>query len=377
MRLTGLVLFLLVSVGCNRSPKARAGFDQFAVVGNSVVLDASKSKDPDGDSLDMRWVLPDEVSLVSEDGARVTVVPEQPGEFEVVLRVSDGNATDTDRVVVRADDEPHLLIGSCGPDGFPLLEFDLGLNFVREFARFEGEGWATAARRAPDGSVLVLSYHHSSIDSGPCPYSVSRYSSGGQLAEVVLPRGVCEETLLRGVFDTGSAVLVIGYDGDLRSISEEGTTHMPLQVPGLLVWDVLAVDDSLIASWHFPGEENMGVAEFDLDGSMTALLLSSAEVLYPARLALLASDSFAVMAEPKGKIASLAGGTVQGEFEADVGTSSLGCGEMAARGVVQTPDGRIWAGDVNGVSITSAAGVPLGTMPVPGVAGPVAVTAIH
>ena len=96
----------------NRSPTARAGLDRVILPGESVVLDASLSTDPDGDTLSYVWDVDDSVDsngdgIYDNDPDLVGMVVEHTypwtdttRTYRVTLNVSDGKRYDKDTVLV-------------------------------------------------------------------------------------------------------------------------------------------------------------------------------------------------------------------------------------------------------------------------------------
>ncbi|MBU1017577.1 PKD domain-containing protein, partial [Patescibacteria group bacterium] len=129
IRSIGAILFIaLLAVGCsaevtgpNRAPHAEAGADQVTEVGRPVLLDGSKSWDPDGDPINHTWDLvaaPDGAitSALTTHGETATLNPPVPGVWLVRLVVTDG----------KLDSEPDIVqvrvMKSCtdeGPYGDP------------------------------------------------------------------------------------------------------------------------------------------------------------------------------------------------------------------------------------------------------------------
>lgn len=129
----------------NRPPVADAGVDLAARPGDVVRLDGSRSYDPDGDLIELRWSFRQRpvgsTALLDDDAAvlpRFTV--DRPGDFELELEVYDGlcwSAADSVRVstgnlapvadagsdrVARPGDRVRLDgTGSFDPDGDPIL----------------------------------------------------------------------------------------------------------------------------------------------------------------------------------------------------------------------------------------------------------------
>ena len=105
-----LMLFLIPTLlqACgNAWPVANAGEDSVAAIGDTVTLDGSASRDPNGDTLTFTWAMTSRptdslAELSTTSGKTTTFVPDQIGEYIITLRVSDGEDFSTDTVTVRA-----------------------------------------------------------------------------------------------------------------------------------------------------------------------------------------------------------------------------------------------------------------------------------
>jgi len=90
----------------NTPPVARAGRDQTAAVGSTVVLDGGASSDSDGDQLQYHWSVrsgPSGSSALLSEALTVnpTFSPDLPGTYVLDLLVGDGDASSyADRVVI-------------------------------------------------------------------------------------------------------------------------------------------------------------------------------------------------------------------------------------------------------------------------------------
>jgi hypothetical protein len=81
-------------------PVADAGPDITVAYGQEAVLDGSGSSD-DKTIKEWVWEITEGVNVTFRNGERVTYIFERPGEYQVVLKVTDGSGgTDTDLVVV-------------------------------------------------------------------------------------------------------------------------------------------------------------------------------------------------------------------------------------------------------------------------------------
>jgi RHS repeat-associated protein len=94
-----------ICVPVNRSPLAEAGFPQTAPVGTTIHLDGTGSSDPDGDLLSFQWSLVSQptgstATLTDATTATPSFTIDQPGNYTVALRVSDGQVSSTPDTVV-------------------------------------------------------------------------------------------------------------------------------------------------------------------------------------------------------------------------------------------------------------------------------------
>jgi hypothetical protein len=121
--------------GPNRPPVAEAGFDQVVEPYIMVVLDGSKSYDPDGDAINYQWKLlnrPGQGSAVLKNSRRMMTCqmsPDAPGTWMIGLTVSDGKLTsvrDVVRVEVREMAAP------------PIVKPDFDIKNIRVLAKTIG-----------------------------------------------------------------------------------------------------------------------------------------------------------------------------------------------------------------------------------------------
>lgn len=95
-----------VSLKSNRAPVADAGKDQKVNEGDQVVLDGSKSSDPDGDKLTYEWkqISGLAVSIKYNNEAQATFVAPSVSEIKTLkfqLTISDGEISKTDTVEIK------------------------------------------------------------------------------------------------------------------------------------------------------------------------------------------------------------------------------------------------------------------------------------
>lgn len=121
---------ITVSPRANRPPSADAGPDQTVRVGETVQLDGSRSRDPDGDPLSFHWRFRSrpsgsQATLSDPTSARTTFVADAAGQYLVELTVDDGRGgADSDTVTITAESPPP-------PPPEPVLEVtptELGLS---------------------------------------------------------------------------------------------------------------------------------------------------------------------------------------------------------------------------------------------------------
>jgi|GEM_PF-4326061 len=111
----GLLLFMLASCGeddsmANQRPIANAGNNQRVEISTRVVLDGSRSSDPDQDRLSYQWTQRSgqTVELMDTTGEMVTfIAPSKPGKLVFELVTSDGTAFSApDRVEIQVYQPP-------------------------------------------------------------------------------------------------------------------------------------------------------------------------------------------------------------------------------------------------------------------------------
>jgi hypothetical protein len=112
----------VVASNPNGVPVANAGPDQSVSVGDTVQLNGSSSRDPDGDALNFEWTLLSKPSgsaaaLDDPTSSLPRFVADQPGAYEVQLVVDDGDsesAPDRVRITAASQDDGDCL--SCAAE---------------------------------------------------------------------------------------------------------------------------------------------------------------------------------------------------------------------------------------------------------------------
>lgn len=145
----------------NQPPVARAGEDVTAVAGQPLILDASASSDPDGDSLvfDWQWLaMPAQsgVEFTHIDSVRTSFTPDLEGLYTVILRVSDNIATSADTLYVTSLKPNGGPIANAGNDG----QANLGVQYQLTGSGTDPDNdaltyqWTVVTKPAGSGVVL-------------------------------------------------------------------------------------------------------------------------------------------------------------------------------------------------------------------------------
>ncbi|MGQ9602118.1 MAG: PKD domain-containing protein [Candidatus Bipolaricaulia bacterium] len=153
----------------NTPPVADAGPDQEVIVGATVQLDGTGSKDPDGDPLNFKWEIIAKptgsvATLSNPKVARPTFVADKAGDYTVKLTVDDGRGgSDTAQVkitAVEAPPPPGRLKGDVDLDGdVDIIDAKLTAEFIVGLTDLSAEQrWAADVRepcRPPDKNIDV------------------------------------------------------------------------------------------------------------------------------------------------------------------------------------------------------------------------------
>ncbi|GAB3694352.1 hypothetical protein GCM10027592_15180 [Spirosoma flavus] len=117
-----ILALLLVVTGCKKpivdpvdTLVANAGPDQAVQVGQPATLDGTASRDPQAKPLTYQWMIvrkpvKSAVTLTTVNTARLTFTPDEVGEYEFALTVSNGMASQSDNVLVLASVAQPLTI---------------------------------------------------------------------------------------------------------------------------------------------------------------------------------------------------------------------------------------------------------------------------
>lgn len=104
------------AVSNNNPPVADAGENIRAYVGDDVVLDASRSYDPDLDALTFAWsqVSGATVQIHNASSIRAYFTPTTSGTYTFKVSVSDGQVSSTDTVTVTVDNANQVPVANAG-----------------------------------------------------------------------------------------------------------------------------------------------------------------------------------------------------------------------------------------------------------------------
>ncbi|UZS00114.1 PKD domain-containing protein [Chondrinema litorale] len=147
----------------NNPPVADAGEDQIVVLpNNSISIDGSESRDPDGDGLTYKWEKTsgsDGITLLNTTSAILQVNDLSEGEYEFMLTVTDDkNTTEIDlvKITVLAESVNELPIANAGSNTsytLPIAEILLdGSGSSDSDGEITGYKWMVSS--APTGYVL-------------------------------------------------------------------------------------------------------------------------------------------------------------------------------------------------------------------------------
>lgn len=202
----------------NAAPTADAGPHQTVPLQTSVTLDASGSKDPDGDPLTFRWRLTSKpegsaANLSSDTAVHPTFVTDIAGDYVVTLVVNDGKVDSQSATVTITASTPSLSLYSVGGGLFNQTE-----TLVR---------WPYASSGAYSANVTC-------VGTGcETTYSVGKYklvASGGQsytitnLSAQNLTTGSTIQPLFAGLLDNQVIASGQGVVFELRSPFTKGST---------------------------------------------------------------------------------------------------------------------------------------------------------
>jgi hypothetical protein len=164
--------------GSNERPLADAGLDQRVAAGETVRLDATGSRDPDGNVTGYDW------SIETPSGGTITpdcrtcgttsFSPDTPGRYNVTVTVTDDDgAAAADTLYVEVDAAPGPSVSLSGPTdptversgGEPSGEATYVANVSRgghpiDYVEWQADGEQTVQRSVDDSGVDSISYVH-------------------------------------------------------------------------------------------------------------------------------------------------------------------------------------------------------------------------
>ncbi len=141
----------------NQPPTADAGADRTVRVGETVVLDGSRSRDPEGQPLRYQWRIVSApagstATLSGGDTVKATFVPDLAGVYIIELVVKDsGGATGVDQVQITAEEAPPPPTrkkGDVDNDGdVDLIDAKLAAEFIVGLRDLDAQSrWAADVR---------------------------------------------------------------------------------------------------------------------------------------------------------------------------------------------------------------------------------------
>ncbi|PJA25353.1 MAG: hypothetical protein COX57_03795 [Alphaproteobacteria bacterium CG_4_10_14_0_2_um_filter_63_37] len=255
----------------NRAPTARGLITQNAFAGDTIYLDGSGSRDPDGDRLTYRWQLtarpdPSGAALSDSTAAAPDFTADLPGDYEATLTVSDGQAQASTTVHVTV--LPSL---SAKLENGPLarllvwLPQDSGPESNHEGEHHHGDAPAVSPHRALLEGLLASWGWSATVVSDATAF-LQGLEGGGYAAYALLgdvaPDGTTLK-LLSAAVERGEGLLVAGGDGDgleavlgiqtqganrafgvsldAGSLSDGGSVALADSLPGILTQPITAL----------------------------------------------------------------------------------------------------------------------------------------
>lgn len=268
----------------NRPPTANAGRDRGQRLGEEVVLDGSLSSDPDGDELSFAWRMlskPEASIAELEDADQMIArfIPDEEGNYEIELEVSDGEFTAKDTVLVTVRETPNrppiierVLYDSgkgLPPRPLPLVDafetVEFGATVTLEVVAKDPDAGAVVEVRwdlvRPEGSSAEF------VDVGPNKKSLTADVDG--IYTVVL-------TANDGEFDSAPFTAKIRFMGDNRFpvavlATEDGQIEYPngstVRLSGTQSYDTDEPPDALeVFDWKLVRRPSGAPGGFDRRG---------------------------------------------------------------------------------------------------------------
>ena len=178
----------------NAAPKADAGADVGGkAVGDTVMLDGTKSNDLEGDSLTYSWAFTDNIPsgssavLENPDTSMPSFTIDVKGSYELALTVSDGELSSTDMVLVNVGNSAP--VAEAGANQVVMIGDQVQLDGSTS-TDIDGDTltFSWSILDAPQGSVSTLE------DSSKINTSFSPDIDGHYVIQLVVSDGVLEAT---------------------------------------------------------------------------------------------------------------------------------------------------------------------------------------
>ena len=261
----------------NSAPVAHAGPDQSALVGQTVVLDATNSSDVDGDSLTYSWsviALPagSAASLSDANSAMPSINIDVAGNYTLQLIVNDGLLDSSpDTVVISTDNTPPT--ANAGPDQSPFVNSTVQLDGSAS-SDVDGDAltylWALTSK--PQGSAATLS------DVTAVMPQLMIDVSGTYVAQLIVNDGAADSAPDTVLISTQNSAPQANAGADQRAdlndiVTLDGSASLDVDADSLTyLWSLIARPAGSLAVLDNP---NSVTPQFTVDvaGSYTAQLV--------------------------------------------------------------------------------------------------------
>ena len=257
----------------NNPPVANAGADQTVVTGSRIILDGSRSKDPEGTRLTYSWAItqlpPKSAATLTEPTSmRPAVMLDVPGQYKFGLVVSDG---------LLVSDESVVTVTATGDNG----NGNGNGNGTGAGGTDNGNGTGGTGTGGTLGPVATLSLSTTSFADGgeiPTKYGSTGVTGGQNISPAISVRGLPANTKnLAVVIDAkcnsaapiGCVIWgVFNMPASLTNIQENDPLMQQTGAPPDMAWGYSATGS--VGYWG-PSGGGTGFSDYDVTIAVYAL----------------------------------------------------------------------------------------------------------